>query len=555
MLQKIRRDPHRTPSAFPGGSTRKLRFEPVLFFSLLLVNLAPIWSVSYLPTQDGAAHLYNADIIRTYFLPSEAREREFYQLVVKPVPNLLGHILMAILLCAVPPTVAEKLTASLYIVMLPLAARYAIGAVRSESRFLSNLIFPLVYSRLHNYGFYNFNLGLGLFFLIVGYWFKHRTQLTKPRLAALGGMCLLLGLTHLVPVLAVLAVVGSLEIWLAFLEMRSLAPGDPRRKTITTRLAWVCAAPILLAAFAVYYRVRTGATQSVYSLSEMLDRMAKLEVLVSYQAREVWGSIAFAILLAVLTAYELWRKIRRSDWSGWDVLLVVAVLFVAMFFEARDSTAARFFLAERLCLFAIFVLILWLAAQHYDTVVRVVVPVAAAAITVFLLALHLQSYLQLNPYVREYVSVADQIPANSTFLPIVFHPEVLDENGKPISLHVCPLLHTSGYIAVLSRAIDLSNYEAHTRIFPIRFRKGLDTLAIMPELTQTNPDDPPIAKIHDYEVTTGQPIDYVLLCGCTPADAARPEVRDSMADLAREYRLVYTSTPKRLVQLYQRREK
>ena len=41
--------------------------ERMLFYGLLNTNLLPLWSITYFPSQDGPAHLYNARIIGDWY--------------------------------------------------------------------------------------------------------------------------------------------------------------------------------------------------------------------------------------------------------------------------------------------------------------------------------------------------------------------------------------------------------------------------------------------------------------------------------------------------------
>ena len=52
-----------------------------LFFALLIVlHLLPIWSFKYFPSQDGPAHINNANILREYYRPDHPIFREYYVL-------------------------------------------------------------------------------------------------------------------------------------------------------------------------------------------------------------------------------------------------------------------------------------------------------------------------------------------------------------------------------------------------------------------------------------------------------------------------------------------
>src|SRR5688572_20008572 len=113
-------------SMFRAWFRRFSHHEPLYFTLAILLHLVPIWSFKYLPTTDGAAHVANADILRKYDDPKFDQFRKYYYVSREPMPNLAGHLLLAGLLYVAPPTVAEKVLVSLYVVLFPVALRYAL---------------------------------------------------------------------------------------------------------------------------------------------------------------------------------------------------------------------------------------------------------------------------------------------------------------------------------------------------------------------------------------------------------------------------------------------
>src|SRR5215510_4935766 len=88
--------------------------ENVVFLTLILLHLIPIWAFTYFPSQDGPAHLENANIIREYGRPDRTLLRTYYVLNESLTPNWLGHLLLAGLLSFRPMLAAEKVFLSGY---------------------------------------------------------------------------------------------------------------------------------------------------------------------------------------------------------------------------------------------------------------------------------------------------------------------------------------------------------------------------------------------------------------------------------------------------------
>lgn len=551
------------------------RREPLLFWALLLVHLAPVWAFPYLPTTDGPAHLANADILRKYHDPSLPALRRFYLISATPSPNLVGHLLLAGLLYVVPPLAAEKLVVSLIVVLLPLSARYAVRSIRPRAAALSFLAFPLVYSFLLGQGFYNFCLSLAAFFFLVGYWVRRRESLAgrRPWSAA---VCLLalsfvLYACHLFSLLMACGVLAALAGWWWLREWaRSGRPTGPALRRLVVTGAALLPSVAMALAFRPSARVETTFQDTPWSLHaarEDLLSVLQFSALVSFRKEEAYlGGVvaATSIGLALFALYV--RVARRPALAGrrltggavdgssagvldygsptrarlgacfgtWDVLLLVAAGLFAFYLNAHDRLSLHFYIPPRVMVFLFVALLLWLAGQPMTRRVRgLVVPVAAAA-ALGLLASHALKYREFAPQFREFVSAGDHIPRGATFLPLVFSPQGRDDWGKPSASDVAPFYMASGYVAVRRDAIDLRNYEAKTDHFPVRFRPevnpykhmaiglGLDTL-------------PPKIDISGYESRSGANVDYVMVWGMTPELKDHPDTVDLCRQLAAGY--------------------
>lgn len=74
--------------------------------------LAAIWTVPWFVTQDGPAHVYNAQILARSFDPGSPF-RDVYTIRWQPIPNWIGHLALAGLVAVVPPWVADRILISL----------------------------------------------------------------------------------------------------------------------------------------------------------------------------------------------------------------------------------------------------------------------------------------------------------------------------------------------------------------------------------------------------------------------------------------------------------
>ena len=83
---------------------------------------------------------------------------------------------------------AEKALVAAYVVLLPLALRYALRGVDPRADWLAVVAVPFTPHYLFTYGFYNLCLGLGLGLLVVGLALRQRDGWTPRTTALLAGL-------------------------------------------------------------------------------------------------------------------------------------------------------------------------------------------------------------------------------------------------------------------------------------------------------------------------------------------------------------------------------
>src|SRR4030095_7512729 len=201
-------------------TVRLMEPEKLILVALIVLYLIPIWAFTYFPSQDGPAHLENANIIREYDQPDRTALRGYYVFNQTLTPNWLGHLMLAGLLSFMPMLVAEKVFLSAYVILLPISVRYDICAVRTDSAFLTVLIFPFIFNYLFHMGFYSFSYSLPMYFFFTGYWLKYREQFTLYQTTILALLSLLLYFTHIVSMAAAFLAVALMIMWWILLEFR-----------------------------------------------------------------------------------------------------------------------------------------------------------------------------------------------------------------------------------------------------------------------------------------------------------------------------------------------
>lgn len=510
------------------------RHERLLFALLILAHLIPIWAFTYLPTTDGAAHVANADVMRKISDPAHSIFVQYYYVSRAPTPNLVGHLLLAGLLYIVKPLIAEKVLVSLYIVLFPVAVRYAVRGIRKQATPLAFLAFPMIYSYVFAQGFYNFCLSIPVFFFVVGYWVRNRDRLNIPRGLALAALAMLLYGSHLFSLMMACGVLGLMTVWFSGWELRTKSTGEERRVIVrraVVRAAITFCALLPWVVLSLRYRPAAGQYPAVdWSLKEDVVALLRFGAMISYRANEAWLGGALASIFGALELLVLINKAKRRRLSKWDALLLIPIGLALVYLKAHDPASVHFYIPPRVMLYCFLTLLLWLAGQPMTRRVRWAVPPLASVIALGFLASHALKYREFAPQLREFVLAGDQIKPNSTFLPLIFAPQGRDAGGRPSSIDVAPFYMASGYIAVARESVDLRNYEANTDHFPVRFLPGrnpYETLAVGKGLDAI----PPKIDLAKFAAAGGQ-VDYILLWGMNDEQRKDPATIALLAQMA-----------------------
>src|SRR3954468_7012568 len=147
--------------------------------------LTPIWLPSAFPSQDGGAHLYNAHVLASLAGGRAAHYSDIYTLNFTALANWTDHLLLALLTAVVAPVIAEKLLVSGYVIAFAAAARYAAASIRHDQGWVAHLALPLIFTFSVQMGFYNFILCFPLYFLLIGFYWRHRDGRRQRAIAAL----------------------------------------------------------------------------------------------------------------------------------------------------------------------------------------------------------------------------------------------------------------------------------------------------------------------------------------------------------------------------------
>ncbi|WP_406697696.1 hypothetical protein V5E97_02440 [Singulisphaera sp. Ch08] len=300
-------------------SARSRRWGLCVFFVALLPALIILWATPWFVTQDGPAHLYNAQIISRSFEP-HSRFREVYHVRWEPLPNWVGHLSLATLLQVIPAREADRVMTTLTLVGfaasivwlrwrvvgwrgMPMAALLAV---------LLSLNLPWLL------GFTSFMLGACLFPITLGIWWHGREQLWPRRVAVLWALMVLGYFSHLVSL--GLTVVGLVVLAL-------FAPGERR----FARAGWTALGLLPLVPLGWIY---IGLTRKGGPMVPFWKQLTDPLSLHSWHAQLSWADPISLASRFILPFYE-------KGYYGFALLAPVVALAIALILEAVTMVRGR----------------------------------------------------------------------------------------------------------------------------------------------------------------------------------------------------------------------
>jgi hypothetical protein len=475
---------------------KKVSGEALLLAGLIAVHLVPLWVLPYFPSQDGPAHLALANILREYGGPGGQVLREYFVRDPGAVTNWFVYFVLAYGLGFLPVAVAEKVFLSAYVVLFPVAARYAVRGVEPRNAFLALLAVPFTYSYLLAMGFYNFCFSLVAFLFALGYWLRHGERLGWRDGIAFALLALWVYVCHVLSFGMLVAAVGTLGAWEVFSRGWSQA-----RRLGGTALA-LLPGVLLMISFMTGSGLGTTSLPVRYKLLQLVT----LDSLVSFDPRTRFFGYAAAALLAALSVWALSRRPMRG--KGW---LAVVAVFLALVLAMPTNLGVGGFISWRLSLFTVLALILWLA--HFDppAPVRRWVAILSVSLALGLLGLLWTRWWAVDDYMAEYLSAGERIPEGSTLLHLSYAHQGRWPDGHPIAFRVEPFLHAGSRIPAGRTVADLWLYAADfPGYFPLHYRperNPYDHIGVGPSPEEA----PPRVEFLTYPERTGGRVDFVLL--------------------------------------------
>lgn len=538
------------PSTGPTVGTGAAQNRPqlvgaIVFWLCLAAAIAAMWTVEYLPLQDGPAHVGIVDAWAAY----DGSEGQIYRQYMAEnshlAPNWSATIILRGLVVSLEPASAHTLLTSLIVIGTAVAAWYALGAAHAPGRSLAVLSVPLATNWYVFRGSFNFSLGIAVLLVIVGYWIRHGEDPTPRDGAVLALLLLLAYFSHPIPLLAAWLVLFVL------VASATIGAGAASGRQRLERLLHTGRYPVLasvpaLALFGFYLATNAGQDTMSWSVRNpiewLLSTGSLVPILEAYsEAERIWV-ISLSVALLGLAGWALVSKTRSRSVNWRDGLLLGAVLLGVVSWLSPSGAAGGTSIMPRLALCAVFVLLVWLGTVAFPDPMRWFVIGVGAVISLGLTVQHLNAYQAYDAEIAAIVALGDEVEEGSTLLPVLLHEYL----GPPYH-RVMPPLYASSWIAIERESVDLGNLDPGTAYHPLRWR-ALDEDVFRRMLDHGPGDlrreaDSSVADRADDEIT------YVLTIG--PQDRMDSRLSEWLAE---EYEVVEASRAEGMAQLYRLRD-
>ncbi|PKP02767.1 MAG: hypothetical protein CVU11_10655 [Bacteroidetes bacterium HGW-Bacteroidetes-6] len=519
--------------------------EKYLFLFLVLVNLLPAFAGRFFPTMDGAAHLYNSNLINNLLFAKSTGLSGYFIFNPEVIPNWSGHAILAIFNLFLPAFFAEKILVVIYLIGLPYAYRRFIKQIAPQNVLMSYFIFPFAFSFMFMLGFYNFSLAIIAMFLVFTYWMKNfENGGSWGKVIMLFLLLLVVYFSHIVVFAFTLLAIGIyilfefLVIWKEKQKLFRKLIKESLNKILMLLIASIV--PIILSF--LYFNARLGVGYNVYvENNELIDWLKTIRPLIVYNPlveAPLTSKLGYLIAIIVIIASFIrinelfsvspeifWKKMGQAlkMFKIQDSWLLLSFLLLFLYFYLPDSDGQAGFVSLRLCYLFFIFLIIWLSTQPLPKWLMVFIVLVVATINVRLVVYYSSVIKEMDGIASSCYDAAEFIEPNSVVLPLNYSDNWL-------------AIHSSNYLGAEKPMVILDNYECFTDYFPLKWNSnsfpnltlGKLHSAQIPDLVwQSNPNNEDVK------------IEYVFVLGKT--DANLDSIHSMVfLELNSEYKLVFS---------------
>ena len=499
----------------------RFRRRPVLpallAFSLLMVQMAIPWTVTWFATEDGPSHIYSAVVARDLVVHhGNTRFSSVYQLNRRVVPNWTATVLLAVIEAGAGVDYAEKAMASLCICFGFFAFAYAVKSFAPEANPWTPLANFLLQTWFLWIGFYNFYLAMLMALAAAGYYVRAECVLTLRRGLVLGLALLGVFFTQLLGAAAALLTLGFIALWIHVIVPGALRPRSGAR--------WKQAGAALLTMLPVLGLTLLFARSAQpidYAKNDWLGALLGFPLHVFASAAGMAGGQVYvwpAVLSYIVAAVFL---MTRSEWrSGKGGVAAAMIALFALYVAVPDEGMGGAIVKVRFA-WGVFLLGGVLAASvRRMRLLQLPMAIYIAGFLAGNLVVTAQTLSDSSDLIGDYLGAAGEPKQASAMIRYRYSTPDLAGRYAIEGLGRDPLFHLDALIAARCRCLDLSDYEALSQLFPIVFRSNTERGLQFALWAMEGPGPDARAQFDWLRAGLPVPVDYVIVVANASSPAA-----------------------------------
>lgn len=481
-----------------------------IFYGIILLLLWPLFSLTYIFTHDGPAHVYNACLINR-IISGNALTTDFINLKSFPEPNWTGHFIISVLSNFIKPYIAEKVFLGLYIFLFPFFFRKLLKKINKESGFITLLVLPFIFSYFFFGGLYNFLAGVTALFAGLSIILPLYEDNKKSRFYWILGFSLLLYFSHLLA-FGVFVILITLAHAFTFI----LKKGKESKEGIWAFMfsfipLFLSLAPSLLLA-SIYFSIKlfVHPGPSDVTFVKMIEFLVYISSIITFQyyPENKYALVIFCFLMILLitSLFKSFKKPAESNrFTGpiyqmplyWALTSGLMLLF---FFIVPDQAATGGVIKFRFELFFFLFVIVWISTLQLSVWQKLSIPFIISCWMISKFIYYLPIMKSLNDEAKQAMKITSLMKENSILLPLNYSNNWMHTN-------------LFNYTGTVKDILVLDNYEAGMPHFPLEWKKERNPVSL---LGSFNGGLPLCADIQNFERNTNHNVDYIVTWNYNP---------------------------------------
>jgi hypothetical protein len=189
-----------------------LNYKLIIFLTIILVYLIPIWCFKYIPFQDSPNHLLSVHIqnnIDNQLYDYSDNFRVSFSIFK---PYALYFLIMNILTKLFPLLISEKIFLTIYIVFFAVSFFFTEKVISKDNLFISFIVFLFIYNLMMFFGFYQYLLSIPVFFFALAFFIQNKDLKSFKQIIIINILMLLLFFCHITSLVAFLITLVCLDL-------------------------------------------------------------------------------------------------------------------------------------------------------------------------------------------------------------------------------------------------------------------------------------------------------------------------------------------------------